>query len=109
TRVSRASTIRPERFSISPWPMKHSFASIPGPCGTAGRPDRRALVRLVGTLLAPEIGRRIAPAAHHAIGRAAAIRWFLRPETLHRSPRLNQRTIDREVLARQQSLDPRLG
>ena len=31
TRVNRASTISPERFSISPWPMKQSFASIPGP------------------------------------------------------------------------------
>ena len=31
TRVSRASMIRPERFSIRPWPMKQSFASMPGP------------------------------------------------------------------------------
>ena len=31
TRVSRVSTIRPERFSIRPWPMKHNLASMPGP------------------------------------------------------------------------------
>ena len=29
--VRRVSTIRPERFSISAWPMKQSLASIPGP------------------------------------------------------------------------------
>jgi hypothetical protein len=31
TRVSLASTISPQRFSISPWPMKHNLASIPRP------------------------------------------------------------------------------
>jgi hypothetical protein len=27
-RVRRVSTIKPERFPFSPWPMKHGFASI---------------------------------------------------------------------------------
>jgi hypothetical protein len=63
------------------------------------------LVRLVGTLLAFKVCRRVAPAA----GCAAHIRRFLGPEALHRDPRLDQRAINREMLAGQQSLDPRLG
>ena len=30
-RLSRVSTISPERFSIRAWPMKQSFASMPAP------------------------------------------------------------------------------
>ena len=30
-RVRHASTRSPERFSIRPWSMKHSFASLPAP------------------------------------------------------------------------------
>ena len=65
----------------------------------------RATMRLVGALLAPEIGRRVAS----AVAAIATSRRLLRPEALHRSPGFDQRAIHREVLARQQSLDPRLG
>ena len=63
-----------------------------------------AAMCLVGALLAPEIGWRVASAAS-----AIATDRLLRLEALHRSPRFDQRAIHREVLARQQSLDPRLG
>jgi hypothetical protein len=62
-------------------------------------------VRLVGALLAPKIGRRVAPNAS-AIAPVWRILW---PEALYRCPSLDQRAIDLEVIARQQPLDPWLG
>ena len=62
-RVSRASTISPERFSISPWPMKQSLASMPGPLrGRAARRGRWCFGAFRSrSLLAAEISRRIPP------------------------------------------------
>src|SRR5215831_2778591 len=65
----------------------------------------RAAMRLVATLLTLEVRQGVAPAAR-AI---ATFRRLLRFQALHRSPRLDQRAIDRKMLARQQPLDARLG
>src|SRR5258708_18420137 len=62
-------------------------------------------MRLVAALLALELGRGIALAAFGI----AASRRLIRLDALHRSPRLDQRAIDREVLARQQPFDPGLS
>src|SRR5207302_7724982 len=91
--------------------MKQSLASIPGPLRYSRASGSVVLwcVSLERFLPRKSTGA-LPPAAHRpAIGHAAAIRRFLRLEALHRSPRLDQRAVDREVLARQQSLDPRLG
>src|SRR3954467_9480460 len=61
----------------------------------------RALVALVRALRALEVDLEIAPATR---GRIIGVRLSLGSEALHRDPRLDERTIDAEVLARQESL-----
>src|SRR5688500_19795120 len=62
-------------------------------------------MRVVSPLLAVEVGFGIAP---DAAGRRLA-RAVLRFDALHRSPGLDQRAVDREVVARQQLLHLGLG
>ena len=75
--------------------MKHSFASLPCPCGRAGRPDRwsrhgsRSSASGHGSPLR-HCARRLAPAVRPSRS--------LRLEALHRRPGLDQRAVDREVL-----------
>src|SRR4030088_828258 len=96
--VNVAATISPLRFSISVWPMKLAKLGFLAPSlaiklrlGIRGRG-----VRGVAALLAVKIALAIAARA----GRI--VRTVLRPETLHRGPGRNLRTVDREVLVRQQ-------
>src|SRR5215470_20204895 len=58
----------------------------------------RAAMRLVAALLALEIRCGVAPAACAV---AIAVGRLFRLEDLHQSPGLDQRAIDREMLARQ--------
>ena len=107
-RVTRASTSKPERFLHQRVPQKgepglhaRSLAVEPR-VGIRGRG-----VRCVRTLLPAKVGLGVASAC----GRrrlACIIAAGLRLETLHRGPRLDQRTVHREVLARQQRLHPAL-
>src|SRR5688500_329158 len=62
-------------------------------------------MRVVSPRLAVEVGFGIAP---DAAGRRLA-RAVLRFDALHRSPGLDQRAVDREVIARQQLLHLGLG
>ncbi len=83
------------KLGLHPWPL-------------AVQPGVRvgcAAMCPVGALLAPEIGRRVTPAAP----RATCIRRLIGLEALHRCPRLDQRAIHREVIARQQPFDPGLS
>src|SRR5262249_12488629 len=66
----------------------------------------RAAMRLVAALLSLEIRRGVAPAVRAV---PITVRRIFRLEALHRSPRLDQRAIDRKMLARQQPLDARLS
>ena len=63
----------------------------------------RALVRLVGTLLLVEVALGVA-----AWTLAVVVASILPAEALERGPRLDQRAVHREVIARQQPLDLRL-
>src|SRR3954470_24642645 len=62
-----------------------------------------ALMSVVGAALAVEIAFAVAP-----MGRRLA-RAVLRPNALHRSPRLDHRPVDAEVLGRQEALYLRVG
>src|SRR3954453_13170567 len=62
-----------------------------------------ALVRLIGALLLVEVTLGIAAPA-----RTVHVLAILAAEALDRRPRLDQRPVDREVVARQQPLPPRL-
>ena len=73
--------------------LARSFAEQPG-VGIGGRG-----MRVVAAPLAMEVALAVAPRA----GRVA--RAVLRPEALQAGPGLQQRAVDREVLARQQPLD----
>jgi hypothetical protein len=56
----------------------------------------------------PEIDFGVAPARTVA-GKAIIAGILLRAEALHAAPRIDQRAVDREMIARQQPSDLRLG
>ena len=94
-----APTISPLRFSISAWPMKQSFASLPRPLRYS-----RASGSVVEACVSFVRFCRGSPARRCAPVRAARRRAVLRPEALRAGPGLEQRAVHREVLARQQPL-----
>ena len=95
--------------------MKQSFLALPlavePGVGIGGRG-----MRIVRPLLAMEIGFLIASLSRGRAPRlliAPAASWWLTRtvlglDALHRRPRLDQRAVDREVIARQKPLDPGL-
>src|SRR5271169_1770998 len=99
-RVVTAPTIRPLRFSISAWPMKHSRASLPGPLRKR-RASGSVVEACVSFLRRSPWKSRSRVAAR--CGRLA--RAVLRAKALQARPHLQQRAVDREVLARQQPFD----
>src|SRR5215470_702418 len=92
--VNLASTISPWRFSVIICPMWESLASLPRPLRM--RRASGSVVCFIGSFLTVEVAPGIAAAA---LGRL--IGAVLRHEALHAGPSLDQRAVDREVLARQ--------
>ena len=72
-------------------------------CGAAGEAMGQRLLPMLAPAHPPGFAPRPPPPWI-----IAAVGRVLRLEALERGPRLDQRTIDRDVLARQQSTDPRL-
>src|SRR5512132_3780527 len=97
TSVSRASTIRPERFSISPVADE---AELRLHAGTLAIEHRlrvgRGAVRLVRALFTLELDRRVAPAT--GVVRRRIVGTVPRLEGLHGRPRFDQRAVDAEML-----------
>src|SRR5678816_1615103 len=95
--VTVPATASPCRFSIVAWPIAElrlppGSLAVETAVGIAG-----AGMRVVLALLAVEVGS--------AVFVAAAV---LGAETLVRGPRLNQRSVHRKMLVRQQRLDLRM-
>jgi hypothetical protein len=92
---SSASTTKPLRFSVDVADIGElrflAFALLV----QLGLGFRRGGMRVVATLLAVEIALAV------AAGRRRVARPVLRHQALHRSPRLNLRAVDREVLVRE--------
>ena len=65
TRVNRTSTISPERFSIRPWPMKQSLASMPGPL----RYSRASGSVVLAGVAFERTSRGMTEETHRAVGR----------------------------------------
>ena len=64
-------------------------------------------MRVVPALFAMEVAFRIAPAASATAFARRRLAALLRHEALHAGPRLNQRAVDREMLAGEQGADLR--
>ena len=94
--VKRASTMSPSRILRQQMPMWQSLASLPAPLRTAWRRGRwsrnacRSCVSRRGSRARRCVRRRLSRR------RLAAV---LRHKTLHAGPGLDQRAVDREVLA----------
>src|SRR5438309_11330896 len=106
TRVRRVSTSNP---SGSPSAHGDEAQLRLHPRPLTVKPGIRVGCAPMGLVAAPltlEIHRGVALAT---LAVAAAFRRLFRPEALHRRPAFDQSAIDREMLARQQTLDPRLS